>query len=189
MLDNITRFWLTNTGVSAARLYWENKVAFFVSKGVKVRSSPASFPDELYQAPRSWAEQAYPHLVRAPQGRPLRRLGAAAAPVQRAPRRVPVAAELETRRPVLPRRGGLARAARVSSAAGPRSHVLRHRLSHAAQRHTYSISACSATRSAQRRVDAGEEQHLSGSSLNRGTCWRNSHCTACTGVAAKDGPF
>jgi pimeloyl-ACP methyl ester carboxylesterase len=63
VLDNITLFWLTNTGVSAARLYWENKLAFFVPKGVKVPVAAAAFPDELYTAPRSWAEKAYPKLV------------------------------------------------------------------------------------------------------------------------------
>ncbi|HTE25826.1 epoxide hydrolase family protein [Flavitalea sp.] len=63
VLDNITLFWLTNTGVSAARLYWENKLAFFVPKGVKVPVVASAFPDELYQAPRSWAEQAYPKLI------------------------------------------------------------------------------------------------------------------------------
>ena len=63
VLDNITLFWLTNTGVSAARLYWENKLAFFVPKGVKIPVVASAFPDELYQAPRSWAEQAYPNLI------------------------------------------------------------------------------------------------------------------------------
>jgi pimeloyl-ACP methyl ester carboxylesterase len=71
VLDNITLFWLTNTAVSAARLYWENKLAFFVPKGVKVPVVASAFPDELYQAPRSWAEQAYPNLLhynRLPKG-------------------------------------------------------------------------------------------------------------------------
>jgi pimeloyl-ACP methyl ester carboxylesterase len=63
VLDNITLFWLTNTGVSAARLYWENKLAFFAPKGVKIPVAASAFPDELYQAPRSWAEQAYPNLI------------------------------------------------------------------------------------------------------------------------------
>jgi hypothetical protein len=63
VLDNITLFWLTNTGVSAARLYWENKLAFFTPKDVKVPVAASAFPDELYQAPRSWAEQAYPNLI------------------------------------------------------------------------------------------------------------------------------
>lgn len=63
VLDNITLFWLTNTAVSAARLYWENKLAFFTPKGVKVPVGASAFPDELYQAPRSWTEQAYPKLV------------------------------------------------------------------------------------------------------------------------------
>ncbi|MDQ7908671.1 epoxide hydrolase [Phytohabitans sp. ZYX-F-186] len=63
ILDNITLFWLTNTGISAARLYWENKFSFFGAKNVSVPAAVSAFPDELYQAPRSWAEQAYPHLV------------------------------------------------------------------------------------------------------------------------------
>jgi pimeloyl-ACP methyl ester carboxylesterase len=63
VLDNITLFWLTNTGVSAARLYWEHKLGFFTPKGVKIPVAASAFPDDLYQAPRSWAEQAYPKLV------------------------------------------------------------------------------------------------------------------------------
>ncbi|MDX3352775.1 hypothetical protein PV703_05435 [Streptomyces sp. ME01-24h] len=56
-------FWLTNTAVSAARLYGENTSPFFGAKGVKLPVAVSVFPDELYQAPRSWAEQAYPNLV------------------------------------------------------------------------------------------------------------------------------
>lgn len=63
VLDNITLFWLTNTGVSAARLYWENKFAFFSPKNVTVPVAVSAFPDELYQTPRSWAERAYPRLI------------------------------------------------------------------------------------------------------------------------------
>ena len=63
VLDNITLFWLTNTGVSAARLYWENKLRFFTPKGVKVPVAASAFPDELFQAPKSWTEQAYPKLI------------------------------------------------------------------------------------------------------------------------------
>jgi pimeloyl-ACP methyl ester carboxylesterase len=63
VLDNITHYWLTNTGVSAARLYWENKLSFFATKGVSVPVAVSVFPDELYQAPRSWTEQAYPDLI------------------------------------------------------------------------------------------------------------------------------
>jgi len=63
VLDNITLFWLTNTGVSAARLYWERKHGFFTPKGVKIPVAASAFPDELFQAPRSWAEQAYPNLI------------------------------------------------------------------------------------------------------------------------------
>ena len=63
VLDNITLYWLTNTAVSSARLYWENKLAFFVPQGVTVPVAVSAFPDELYQAPRSWAERAFPKLV------------------------------------------------------------------------------------------------------------------------------
>jgi len=66
VLDNVTLFWLTNTGVSAARLYWEKpaNLPFFTPKGVKVPVVASAFPDELYHAPRSWAEKAYPKLLR-----------------------------------------------------------------------------------------------------------------------------
>jgi hypothetical protein len=60
ILDNITLYWLTNTGVSAARLYWENTAAFFDAKPITIPFAISVFPDELYQAPHSWAEQAYP---------------------------------------------------------------------------------------------------------------------------------
>jgi pimeloyl-ACP methyl ester carboxylesterase len=60
LLDNITLYWLTNTGVSAARLYWENTADFFDAKDISIPFAISVFPDELYQAPRSWAERAYP---------------------------------------------------------------------------------------------------------------------------------
>ena len=63
VLDNITHYWLTNTGVSSGRLYWENKLGFFDPKGVSVPVAVSVFPDELYQVPRSWAEEAYPKLI------------------------------------------------------------------------------------------------------------------------------
>ena len=63
VLDNITLFWLTNTGISAARLYWENKLPFFEPSNISIPVAVSVFPDELYQAPRSWAERAYPKLV------------------------------------------------------------------------------------------------------------------------------
>jgi pimeloyl-ACP methyl ester carboxylesterase len=63
ILDNISLYWLTNTAVSSSRLYWENKLAFFVPLGVKVPVAVSAFPDELYQAPRSWVERAYPNLL------------------------------------------------------------------------------------------------------------------------------
>jgi len=63
VLDNITLYWLTNTGVSASRLYWEYKGGFFNVKGVSIPVAVTIFPGEQYQAPRSWAEQAYPSLI------------------------------------------------------------------------------------------------------------------------------
>jgi pimeloyl-ACP methyl ester carboxylesterase len=65
VLDNITITWLTSTFVSGARLYWENwgKIGFFNAKGVAIPAAVSVFPDELYPAPRSWAEQAYPRLI------------------------------------------------------------------------------------------------------------------------------
>ncbi len=63
VLDNITLYWLTNTANSAARLYWENKLAYFSPKGVSVPVAVSAFPDELYQCPRNWAERAYPKLI------------------------------------------------------------------------------------------------------------------------------
>jgi pimeloyl-ACP methyl ester carboxylesterase len=63
VLDNITLYWVTNTGVSSSRLYWENKLPFFVPLGVKVPVAVSAFPDELYQAPESWAKRAYPKLI------------------------------------------------------------------------------------------------------------------------------
>jgi pimeloyl-ACP methyl ester carboxylesterase len=63
VLDSITLYWLTNTGVSAARLYGENKLSFFGPKNVAIPVAVSVFPDELYQPPRSWAERAYPKLI------------------------------------------------------------------------------------------------------------------------------
>ena len=60
ILDNITLYWLTNTGISSARLYWENKADFFNAKNITIPFAISVFPDELYAAPRSWAERAYP---------------------------------------------------------------------------------------------------------------------------------
>ena len=54
---------MTNTAVSSARLYWESKLVFFAPKGVAIPTGVSAFPDELYQAPRSWAERAYPKLI------------------------------------------------------------------------------------------------------------------------------
>ena len=63
VLDNITLYWLTNTGVSASRLYWEYKGGFFNAKGVSIPVAVSVFPGEQYQAPRSWTERAYPNLI------------------------------------------------------------------------------------------------------------------------------
>ena len=63
ILDNITLFWLTGTALSAARLYWENKFPYFDPKNVTIPVAVSVFPDELYQAPRSWTERAYRNLV------------------------------------------------------------------------------------------------------------------------------
>jgi pimeloyl-ACP methyl ester carboxylesterase len=63
ILDNITHYWLTNTGVSSGRLYWENKLGFFDPKGVSIPVAVSIFPDEIDAVPRSWAERAYPNLV------------------------------------------------------------------------------------------------------------------------------
>src|SRR5581483_3652466 len=70
-LDNVKLYWLTNTAVSSARLYWESKLAFFAPKGVKLPTAVSVFPDELYAAPQSWTERAYPNLIhynRLPKG-------------------------------------------------------------------------------------------------------------------------
>jgi pimeloyl-ACP methyl ester carboxylesterase len=63
ILDNVTLYWLTNTAVSSARLYWENKLAFFAPKGITIPVAVSVFPDEIYAAPRSWAEKAFPKLI------------------------------------------------------------------------------------------------------------------------------
>ena len=63
VLDNITLYWLTNTAISSARLYWENKLAFFDVKNVSIPVAVSVFPDEIYEAPRSWAERAFPKLI------------------------------------------------------------------------------------------------------------------------------
>ena len=71
ILDNISLYWLTRTAVSSARLYWESKLAFFAPKGVPLPAAVSAYPEELYQAPRSWAEKAYPKLIhykRLPKG-------------------------------------------------------------------------------------------------------------------------
>jgi pimeloyl-ACP methyl ester carboxylesterase len=63
VLDNITLYWLTNTGVSSGRIYRENKLGFFDAKGVSVPVAVSVFPDDICPAPRSWVEQAYPKLI------------------------------------------------------------------------------------------------------------------------------
>jgi len=71
VVDNISLYWLTNTGVSSARLYWESKLPFFDPKGVTLPTAVSAYPDEIYTAPRSWTEKAYPNLIyynRLPKG-------------------------------------------------------------------------------------------------------------------------
>jgi pimeloyl-ACP methyl ester carboxylesterase len=63
VLDDITLYWLTNTGVSAGRIYWENKINLYVAANVPIPAAITVFPGENYQAPRSWAEKAYPKLI------------------------------------------------------------------------------------------------------------------------------
>ena len=63
VLDNITIAWLTNTAISGARLYWENKLPYFSVKGVSIPVAVSSFPDEIDLCPRTWAERAYPKLI------------------------------------------------------------------------------------------------------------------------------
>jgi pimeloyl-ACP methyl ester carboxylesterase len=63
ILDNVTLYWLTNTGVSSAQLYWENKLVFFAPKGVKIPVVVSAFPEEITPVPRKWAEKAYPGLL------------------------------------------------------------------------------------------------------------------------------
>jgi pimeloyl-ACP methyl ester carboxylesterase len=63
VLDNITLYWLTNTGVSSARSYWENKLSYFGPKNVSIPVAVTVFPGELYQPSRNWAERAYPKLM------------------------------------------------------------------------------------------------------------------------------
>jgi pimeloyl-ACP methyl ester carboxylesterase len=71
ILDNITLYWLTNTAVSSARLYWESKLPFFAPKGVELPTGVSAYPDEIYTAPESWTRKAYPKLIhynRLPKG-------------------------------------------------------------------------------------------------------------------------
>ncbi|PRY04099.1 epoxide hydrolase family protein [Paraburkholderia sp. BL25I1N1] len=63
VLDDITLYWLTNTGVSAARFYWESHFNFYAAADVSVPAAVSAFPGENYQAPRSWSEQAYHNLI------------------------------------------------------------------------------------------------------------------------------
>ena len=63
VVENISLYWLTGTAVSSARLYWENKLAFFAPKNVAIPVAVSVFPDEIYAAPRSWAERAFPRLI------------------------------------------------------------------------------------------------------------------------------
>jgi pimeloyl-ACP methyl ester carboxylesterase len=76
VLDNVTLYWLTNTAISSARLYWDTTQistggGFFDVRGVTIPVAVSAFPDEIYAAPKSWAEKAYPKLIyynRLPKG-------------------------------------------------------------------------------------------------------------------------
>ena len=71
ILENITLYWLTNTAISSARLYWESHLAFFAPKGIQIPTAVSVCPDEIYAAPKSWTEKAYPKLIyynRLPKG-------------------------------------------------------------------------------------------------------------------------
>jgi pimeloyl-ACP methyl ester carboxylesterase len=71
VLDNITLTWLTNTAISSARLYWENKLDFLAPKNVRIPVAVSSFPDEIWATSKNWAEKAYPNLIhynRLPKG-------------------------------------------------------------------------------------------------------------------------
>ena len=68
VLDNVTLYWVTNTAISSARLYWDTQQlpgsgGFFDARGVKLPVVVTVFPDEIYAAPKSWAERAYPNLI------------------------------------------------------------------------------------------------------------------------------
>ncbi len=100
ILDNITLYWLTNTAVSSARLYWENKQAFFAPKNVQIPVAVSVYPDEIYAAPRSWVQKAFPKLIyfnKLRQRRPLRGLGAAGVLCVRRSCRVQVTALIDLR--------------------------------------------------------------------------------------------
>ena len=78
IVENISLYWLTNTAVSSARLYWESKLPFFTPKGIPIPTAVSSYPNEIYAAPRSWTEKAYPKLIyynQASQRHSLRGLG------------------------------------------------------------------------------------------------------------------
>jgi hypothetical protein len=95
MSSTVETAWVTNTGISAGRLYWENTLDFFDAKGVTVPAALSVFPRELYKAPRSWTEEAYPNLhllQRGGRGQPLRGLAGAGDLHGRSPSRVQVSA-------------------------------------------------------------------------------------------------
>ena len=101
IVDNITLYWLTNTAVSSARLYWESKLAFFAPKGITLPVAVSAYPDELYQAPRSWAEKAYPKLIhynKLDKGGHFAAWEQPASVQRRDARRVQVAAPIELKR-------------------------------------------------------------------------------------------
>jgi hypothetical protein len=122
LLDNLTLSWLTTTGVSAARLSWENSAGFFDAKAITIPFAISGFPHELYQAPGSWAERAHPGQppLLQQQGRPrrpLRGLGATPAAGPRAPGRLPAPAlNRSAHGPATPTTAGAATAVLVHGA-------------------------------------------------------------------------
>jgi hypothetical protein len=101
VLDNVTMYCLTNTGISSRYLCWENKGAFFDARGITIPVAVSAFPDELYQCPQTWAKHAYSKLIyynKLGQGREFRGLGTAASFFERASRRFQIAALKTTTR-------------------------------------------------------------------------------------------
>lgn len=63
ILDDISLYWLTNTGTSSAQLYWENNANNFNAVDISIPAAITVFPGEIYRAPKSWAEKSYHNLI------------------------------------------------------------------------------------------------------------------------------